>query len=220
MFFHFWYRDKVVWNWQSSVNWNLWGISHKTFWYRHKIYHHSKINSVIKVNFEIVLERLILDERCIMNMGQWFLESNGRGWPTVTDDLVGNAHDGLLEEAVLSERLQGTGQRLTLRVHLMDLSLWVVQVSRRCSCLPDKLLQILEKQYNYPSCHVCLFLPDYGLIGVMNLFGMKRVQTLFILQRYMVTVCFDWIIVKFTKFVFFLSTCSSQTTILFMGRLH
>ena len=70
----------------------------------------------------------------------------------------------------------------------MDLSLWVVQVSRRCSCLPDKLLQILEKQNNHSSRHICLFLPDYGLIGVMNLFGMKRVQTLFILQRYMVTV--------------------------------
>lgn len=135
-------------------------------------------------------------------MGQWFLESYGRSWPTVTDDLVGNAHDGLLEEAVLSERLQGTGQRLTLRVHLMDLSLWVVQVSRCCSSLPDKLLQILEKQNNHPSCHICLFLLYYGLIGVMNLFGMKRVQTLFILQRYMVTVCFDWIIVRFTEFVF------------------
>lgn len=220
MFFHFWYRDKVVWNWQSSVNWNSWGISHEIFWYRHKIYHHSKINSVIKVNFELVLMRLILDVRCIMNMGQWFLMSYGRSWPTVTDDLVGNAHDGLLEEAVLSERLQGTGQRLTLRVNLMDLSLWVVQVSRRRSCLPDKLLQILEKQYNYPSCHVCLFLPDYGLIGVMNLFGMKRVQTLFILQRYMVTVALIGLLSNSLNLFFFLSTCSSQTTILFMERLH
>ena len=145
-----------------------------------------------------------------MKMGQWFLESYSRGWPTVTDDLVGNAHDGLLEEAVLSERLQGTGQRLTLRVHLMNLSLWVVQVSRRRSCLPDKLLQILEKQNNHPSGHICLFLPGHGLIGVMNLFGMKRMQTLFILQRYMVIVSFNWNIVKFTKFVFLINILKSN----------
>lgn len=73
---------------------------------------------------------------------------------TVTDDLVRDTHDGLLEEPVLSEGLKGAGQGLPLGVHLVDLGLRVIQVGGGRARLTDKLLQVLK----HSGQHLTIFL--------------------------------------------------------------